>query len=73
MTVFLSGGGLKMGQAIGSSGPKGGEPVERPLSPNDLLATLYRHFDIPHDTHLINHAGRPTPILPMGGPIGELI
>lgn len=73
MTVVLSGGGLKMGQAIGSSGPKGDEPIERPLSPNDLLATLYRHFGIPLDTHLINHAGRPTPILPSGSPIAELL
>lgn len=73
MSVFLSGGGLRMGQAIGSSGPKGDEPVERVLAPNDLLATLYRHFGIPSDMQFVNHAGRPTPILPSGRAIDELI
>ena len=72
MSVFLSGGGLRMGQAIGDSGPKGDEPVSRPLAPNDLLATLYKHFGIPLDMHFPSHAGRPIAILPSGQPIAEL-
>ena len=73
MSVFLSGGDLRMGQAIGSSGPKGDEPVERPLSPNDLLATWYRCLGVPLDTSFGDFAGRPVPIVPDGRPIDELL
>ena len=73
MSVFLSGGGLRMGQAIGSSGPKGDEPIERLLTPNDLLATMYQLFGIPLETQFLNHAGRPTSVLPSGRPIEELV
>jgi len=73
MTVFASGGGLRMGQAIGSSGPKGDEPVERPLVPNDLLATWYRHLGVPLDLQPRDFGGRPTPLLPDGRPIAELL
>lgn len=72
MSALLSGGGLRMGQAIGATNPRGEEPAERPLSPNDLLATFYRHFGIPLDTQFVDRTGRPVPILPGGEPIGEL-
>jgi hypothetical protein len=73
MSAFLSGGGLKMGQVVGSTNHKGDEVVDRPLAPNDLLATLYRYFNVPLDTHFTSRAGRPTPILPSGTPIHELV
>ena len=68
MSVFLSGGGMPMGQVVGSTNRKGEEPRDRPLTPNDLLATLYRYLGIPLDTHFTDHAGRPVPILPHGEP-----
>ena len=73
MTVFASGGGLRMGQVIGSSGPKGDEPTERPLQPTDLLATWYRHLGVPLDLQPRDFGGRPTPLLPHGRPIAELL
>lgn len=66
-------GGLRMGQAISSTSIKGDEPASRPLSPNDVLATWYRFLGIPLDTQFHDHFGRPTPILPHGAPIAELI
>ena len=39
----------------------------------DLLATLYQYLGVPLDTQFNDHAGRPTPILPEGAPIDELI
>ena len=73
MSVFLSGGGFRMGQAIGSSGPKGDEPVERPLTPNDLLATWYRCLGVPLDAQFSDFSGRPTAVLPSGKVIEELV
>ncbi|MBL8796261.1 MAG: DUF1501 domain-containing protein [Planctomycetia bacterium] len=73
MSVLLAGGGMKMGQVIGSTDDKGARPKERPLHPNDVLATLYKHLGIDHTRAFVNPAGRPIPLLPHGEPIAELI
>jgi hypothetical protein len=73
MSVLMAGGGLRMGQAVGATGPKGDEPMVRPFTPNDLLATWYRALGVPLDTAFQDFAGRPTPILPHGAPIAELV
>src|SRR5437879_3906189 len=49
-SVLIGGGGLKGGQVVGASEPRGGKVRERPISPSDLLATLYHALDIPLDT-----------------------
>jgi uncharacterized protein (DUF1501 family) len=72
MSVFLAGGGLKMGQVIGATSSKAEEPVERVMNSNCLLATIYHRFGInPNDT-LPDRLDRPIPILPAGEPIREL-
>jgi hypothetical protein len=73
MSVLLSGGGLRMGQAVGATSAKGDEPAHRPLSPTDLLATWYHALGVPLDLAFRDFAGRPTPILPSGEPIAELV
>ena len=35
-----------MGQVVGSTNSKGEHPKERPLTPKDMLATIYRHLGI---------------------------
>jgi Protein of unknown function (DUF1501) len=55
-------------RGIGSSG----HPKERPLSPKDLLATLYRHLGIDYRRDFKDFSGRPIPILSEGEPIQEL-
>lgn len=47
----LLGGGLKGGRVIGASEPRGGKVAERPVSPQDLVATLYQALGVPLDTH----------------------
>jgi hypothetical protein len=73
LSIFLSGGGMPMGQVIGSTNHKGEEPRERPVTPNDVLATWYKYLGVPLDAHFRDFAGRPTPILPHGEPIRELV
>jgi uncharacterized protein (DUF1501 family) len=72
MSVVLAGGGMKMGQVIGSTNEKGERPKDRPLHPNDVLATIYKHLGIDPTRAFVNAAGRPIPILPHGEPIAEL-
>jgi hypothetical protein len=68
-----SGGGLRMGQVVGTTTSKAEYPVERPLSPKDLLATVYRHLGIDYRQGLSDFSGRPIAILSEGEPIRELV
>lgn len=73
MSMSLAGGGLKHGQVIGASEPDGGTIRERPVTPQDLAATIYRHMDVPLDSVYLDHRGRPRPIVDNNGqPIREL-
>ena len=73
MSVLLSGGGLRVGQVIGSSTSKGEVPQDRPLRPYDVLATMYRHLGIDPRTTFPDHAGRPLYLLDEGEVIQELV
>jgi len=74
MSVLLSGGGLNVGQVIGSSTAKGEVPQDRPLRPYDVLATMYRHLGIdPHHQTFPDRSGRPLPLLSEGQVIRELV
>ena len=68
----LAGGGIRGGRVVGESDAHGAFPKSNPKSPQDVLATIYRHLGIDTDQHYINNAGRPVPILPSGNPIMEL-
>jgi hypothetical protein len=73
MSVLVSGGGLKMGQVVGSTNAKGEHPKDRPLSVGDLWASVFTHLGIDYErTSFNDHTGRPIPMLPEGKPIAEL-
>jgi hypothetical protein len=63
---------LRHGQVIGSSDAKGALPLDRPLGPADLLATMYRFLGISTDISATDFSGRPIPLLPSGEPIREM-
>jgi hypothetical protein len=73
MSALLSGGGLRTGQVVGSTTARGEHPKDRPLTPKDLLATMYRHLGIDPRHEFKDATGRPIPILGEGEPIRELI
>ncbi|HEY3965931.1 MAG TPA: DUF1501 domain-containing protein, partial [Planctomycetaceae bacterium] len=74
MSFLMSGGGMRTGQVVGSTNSKGEHPKDRPLTPNDLWATVYRHLGIDYNnTSFPDYRGRPMPILPFGDPIAELL
>jgi hypothetical protein len=72
MSMCLAGGGLRHGQVIGSTEKDGGTIRERPVTPADLAATLFRYFEIPQDTSYVDHQGRPRVIVDGGHPVAEL-
>ena len=71
-SASVSGGGIQGGRVIGESDSKGAEPKERPVQPQEVLATMYRHLGIDYNKHYLDHGGRPVPVLPFGAPIDEL-
>jgi hypothetical protein len=72
ISVMLAGGGLRGGVVVGATNDKAEHPVERPLMPHDLLATVYRVMGIDTSLTFPDYSGRPVPILNEGEPIREL-
>jgi hypothetical protein len=73
MSVLLAGGGLRMGQVIGSTDRRAEYPKTRAVGPQDVLATMYHVLDIDYRHPFYDAAQRPIPILNEGKPIEELI
>lgn len=72
-SALLSGGGLQMGKVVGATNSKAEYPTELPHTPQDLLATVYRHLGIDPSMNLTDHSGRPVPVLYSGKPIAGLL
>jgi uncharacterized protein (DUF1501 family) len=72
MSVLLAGGGLRMGQVIGSSSPKGEVPQDQPYRPQNVLAMIYRHLGIDPQNSFPDFSGRPRYLLEERGLISEL-
>jgi uncharacterized protein (DUF1501 family) len=71
-SAALAGGPVQGGRVVGSSDAHGAFPKENPKTPQDVLATMYRHLGVDPHKHYLNSAGRPIPVLPFGEPIEEL-
>jgi hypothetical protein len=72
-TLALSGGGLRMGQVVGESAPKVDVPKSTPITPQDLMATLFHVLGVDPHRQVISPSGRPVNMLTEGKPIAELV
>jgi hypothetical protein len=70
-SVVLAGGGVRGGLVYGSSDRIAAYPAERPVTPDDLAATIFRHLGIRLDHELIDTQGRPLPLC-TGTPVDGL-
>lgn len=73
MSALIAGGGLRMGQAIGSTTSRGEEARDRPYRVPQVLSTIYRTIGIDPAQTFLNHHGRPMHILDDREPIAELL
>jgi uncharacterized protein (DUF1501 family) len=62
-TSLLAGGGSARGRVVGASDKIGAEVADRPISPKDLLATMYYLLGIDPHTTIRGPAGRPLPLV----------
>jgi hypothetical protein len=73
MSALIAGGGLKMGQAVGSTTAKGERPKDRPCTVPMILSTIYRQLGIDPSITFLNGSGRPMYILDEREPVKELL
>ena len=72
--AMMAGGGMNTGQIIGATDRYASEAIERPVSYQDIIATLYHNIGIdPRSTTVEDSTGRPQYLLKNGLPIKELI
>jgi len=73
MSALIAGGGLKMGQAVGSTTDKGERPKDRPCTVPMVLSTIYQQLGIDPAMTFPNGAGRPMYVLDERETIKELL
>jgi hypothetical protein len=72
-SVVLAGAGVTRGNVIGRSDSIASDPVDRGVSPKDLLATIYHLLGIDPATTLTDQQGRPLALVPEAEVIAELL
>ena len=72
-SVLVGCGGMKMGQVVGRSNSRGEHVVHRPISPEDIAATVYHHLGVDGTKTIFkDRLDRPMPLIADGKPILEL-
>jgi hypothetical protein len=73
MSALIAAGGLRMGQAIGSSSARGEAPKDRPYRVAQVLATVYQALGVDPASTFPDEHGRPMHVLDDREPVRELI
>ncbi|MFQ5731416.1 MAG: DUF1501 domain-containing protein [Planctomycetaceae bacterium] len=72
-SVMLAGAGIRPGTVVGSSDRQGGFVKSRPVSPEDVLATMYHLKGIDPETTIPDRLKRPVKLVANGTQIDELL
>jgi hypothetical protein len=73
-SVLMGCGSMRMGQAVGKSTPRGEYVADRPLTPQDVAATVYHHLGIDaRQVAFLDAQRRPIYLIEDGQPIRELV
>lgn len=70
-SAMVAGGGFKGGRVVGASDARGEEVAQRPVTPQDLLGSLYQRLGINPDGPLPNPLGLDIPVMPAASKDGE--
>ena len=71
-SMLVAGGGFKGGCVVGKSDETASKPVERPVSPQDFLGSIYELCGIDPDGPLQNNKGKKLTVLPPQSEAGRL-
>ncbi|MGI6457920.1 MAG: DUF1501 domain-containing protein [bacterium] len=67
-TALVAGAGVSRGSVYGESDDTGSTPVEKPVHPRELLATVYHALGIDPGMEVFNHLGQPRELV-KGSPV----
>ncbi len=70
-TAFVAGGGIKRGYVHGKSDSTGSAPIDAPVHPRELLATIFHAFGIDPSMLMYNHLNQPRELV-KGQPVTAL-
>ncbi len=70
---LMAGGGIKQGTVFGSTDSQAAYPASNPVSPGDIVATIYQQLGIDAHTTVPDRSNRPVPIAHGGEPIWDVI
>jgi uncharacterized protein (DUF1501 family) len=73
MAVCMGGGGVKTGQAIGTSNERAEFPKDRPIRVEDVGATIYKALGVDYEKEYMSPQNRPLKINYDGEPVQELL
>jgi hypothetical protein len=71
--ALFSGAGVRGGQVIGATDAEGGKPVDRRVTPEDVVTTVYQKLGISWEKEYLTPQNRPIRIATGGEPIKELV
>ncbi len=72
-SLFLAGGGIRPGHVFGASDKIGAYPARQPVTPADIIATIYRTLGLPADLELHDRQERPFALVPWGSAIEDIL
>jgi hypothetical protein len=72
-SVVLAGGGIRRGAVVGASDRQAAFVKERPISPEDILSTMYHLMGIPAGTTIPDRLQRPIQLVQHGSVVRDLL
>ena len=70
---LLAGAGVAEGVVVGSSNRQGTDVAERPITPKDMLSTIYHLLGVDPHRMITDQLGRPMPLVEEGKVIPEVL
>jgi hypothetical protein len=70
---LFAGGGIKRGSVVGATDRDAGFPKQNPVSPKDVLCTIYHLMGVDPHVHLTDREGRPVPLVSGGEVVKGLL
>jgi Protein of unknown function (DUF1501) len=72
-SLMVFGGGFKKGLVYGASDRIGSHPSLNPLTPADIISTMYHCLGVSHELEIMDRLSRPQALCPWGNPVTELL
>ena len=70
--AVLAGAGIRGGIVYGQSDAQAGYPTDKPVTPEQLTATIFHALGIPPETRILDALNRPFPVVDRGQPLLDL-